>query len=237
MGWPQVARLQIGGALIDGTSEDETWSCSLHLCTFSGGEPQWLEDIQPLLDDIRDSLTEWWDSGDAHTTDKASFDFVKLNNINADGHYNENVTYEASTGTTSLGQQSQAVPNFLSVAWTWETNQARGIGHRGRMYPPNGVFQFTGSRVNDAAMDQVLSSGRTFLRAIWLNPASVGGIVPRGNGGRLLQPVVASPGTPRNGNSGVAVPIVAVSADNIYDVQRRRKNQANKTRSGPLAIL
>jgi hypothetical protein len=210
MAWPRHALVHFGGSL----PGPETWSCGIRT---SGSSTGFLPDPDSYLNDIFAGLSSWFSNVANMVTANATLQYVKANNINATGHYNDPVTHVHSyTGTINGGASSQVVP-FVAMCYSWTTAAARGIAHTGRIYMP---VTTTGVQGTSVAAPADVTKYVNAAHALLL-------IISNGSGAtaNLTVPSVVSPGAPSNGNLGVIRQINGVRVGNVFDVQRRRKAQ------------
>jgi len=200
----------------------EVWECTVRLSADGGGGVT--IDPDAYLDYIAVSLPIWFANSDNQMCASALLKFVKANHIGADGLYVDKTTTHVHDFTPGVaGGVGPIGPQFCSRVFTWETAVARGPGHRGRIYPPNATVAVSGSafRCSVGSRDDAAHAGAGLL-ALLKNAAG-----PNGTKGT---PVVAS-------NIGGAIhPITGCSADDIFDVQRRRKNRIKGTRSATVGF-
>lgn len=215
MTFPKHALIQFGGTLAELSGPKEVWACGVRVYT---GAPAgfWLNDPQAYANKIATPLRTWFQLTANGMVSSASIEWVKVNNIRPDGKYNDATTHQAAITAGNGGNPPIGVPSFCSVATTWETGLTRGLAHRGRVYLPNYMFSATGSQIPSASVDQVVAAGKALLNIINSNT----------DGTTLVQPIVVS-----SVGAGATNLITGVSADNVYDVQRRRKNRLTATRN------
>ena len=205
----------MGGSWINDNTE--IWECTVRLQANGGGGVTL--DCGAYLTDISNDVQSWFEAGANYTSSSATLKWIKANHVDAAGHYvDSTTTHVFDYSGTIVGINPDRAPGFCSLAYTWETANARGPGHRGRIYPPNNTFVTTSSafKVNDAARDYNATAATQLLIALQNRG---------GADGRKGVPVVASK------VNGAIVPIIGATSDNIYDVQRRRKNRIVGTRS------
>ena len=210
----------IGGSWVNDTNE--VWECTVRLQANGGGGDTL--DPDAYLAAIATPLKTWFTTVATHMSNAATLAWVKANHVGADGNYVDPTTTHvhdySPVGVGGLGQYS---PGFCSLAYTWETANARGPGHRGRIYPPNCTWVTDSSAFKVTAADATTNATNgAGLLAVLKNTASAPGL--HGT------PVVASK------VNGAIIPITGCTSDNVYDVQNRRKNRIKGTRSAIVAF-
>lgn len=185
------------GTLLEATGQPtEIWQVGVRLTGVT--------DLDAYADAIIDTVHQWWVLSDNLMSTSAILDGIKVAAVTATGTAPA-IDRPASDHPT--GPSAATLPNFCSVAITWETADPKSKGGRGRIYPPIAPT-FTGSSILTNKAANCASAGVSLLDAL--------------TGGQTLQeatPVVASK------VYGTLKPIVAASADCIIDTQRRRRNQ------------
>ena len=175
-------------------------------------------DEAAYMEAIATPLATWF-NGANHMCSQAQLSFLKVNRINALGHYASSTdtnVHDYAAGTV-VGASGVRGPQFCTLAYTWETAAKRGPAHRGRIYPPNATYDLVGSfRVSPANAVVNAVAGLDLLTV--LHNAG-------GGSGLVGFPIVAS------SIGGVIHPITGVTSDDVYDVQRRRKNRIKPARS------
>jgi hypothetical protein len=207
--------VQFGGSLLQGATGIEIWSCGVRVVAdaATGG---FLPDLETYLGNLVTSLSSWFSTSGNGMSTESRLEWIKANNINGDGSYNEAITHSRDITPVVGGQTNvNGVPQFCSVAMTFETGAVRGYAHRGRIYPPNFGYKSTGGFLSTTDRTSVINSGKALLAAI--NVISNGPTFK-------AQPAVVS-------KTNAWKLITGVSVDNVYDVQRRRKNRVLSVRA------
>lgn len=209
--------VEFGGELAQRDGTPDIWACGIR--TIAHNEQAPAPNPAQFLDAIATALAAWFTSNSQAMANTASLTYLKINNIDAAGHYADPTnTNVHNFGAGTVGASAGIAPSFCSVVTTWETNNARGLAHRGRIYLPNYTFPSVGSQLATGAPTTVAQSGEKLC-------VDVLGAGRSASYENYLEPWVFSK------TLAQAHPIVAVTADNVYDVQRRRKNQVSATRS------
>jgi hypothetical protein len=105
------------------------------------------------------------------------------------------------------------MPYDVSAVMTWESDQARGLAHRGRIYPPN-VPQLAGGKIIDADVTLIANAGVSLIDLLGAGDAGATTAIPS---------ILSS-------TDQAFRHIFAVSVDNIPDVQGRRDNAITGSR-------
>lgn len=202
-----------GGVLDTAQTPGEIWQCGIRVVTTGGsGDGLPLPNPQQYADGLAPLLSSWFGLTNHRIPSVARLDYVKVNNIGADGKYVDPVTHIHTYSPGIPGGSVATVPSILCCVLSWSTAHTRGPGARGRIYPPNfAAAQFTpgSSRILASDITALTLSGQDLLQAI------VGG---GGASDLELMPVVASRVNATN------TPITGVRVGNVWDVQRRRKD-------------
>jgi hypothetical protein len=149
-----------GGKLTNNTSPDQ-WQCGVRLAILDPDGISWragLSDPQVYLNALHAPLLTWFQralvttAGSEFATLRADayLDWVKVNNIDALGHYADPTTTHRFdySGTAGGGGSVNIIPPFVTAAVSLTTALARGRGHRGRIYLPFSIPLSTTERVN-----------------------------------------------------------------------------------------
>lgn len=210
------AKAEFGGSLLSSVGGAEIWACTLALHT---GQPAgyWLANPQSYANLVGPLLKAWFIDPANTLPSNAQLEYLKVNNIDAAGHYAEPVTHQYLVTGTVKGPTPANLPSFCSVCTTWETGNKRGPAHRGRMFLPNYTYSADGSFLQAAIPPLVVATGKKLLSVFLQNEPT---------GGLLVRPCVVS-----KIGTGALQEINGVSCDNIYDFQSRRKNRLNGLRT------
>lgn len=206
----------------------ESWCCSLKLChvgeSVDGAAArlvnnQWIENttdaaFQAWVDgSLKDSVVAYHSSSALQLAPQARLEFVKMNPINEDGHYQRPNTFQTSFAPISGGGSSGRVPNQISLVVTLLTNVSRGPASKGRFYlpMPNLPMDNEEGLYLQANVDQVRDVTKTFLESI----ADVPGADFVGS----AEPAVMS----RKDGAPASREVKQVSVGRAPDTQRRRR--------------
>lgn len=207
-----------GGDFVGETGEG--WECTLRVTEASGGD---VLDPVAYLAAIKTPLSTWFAAATSKMTVESRLSWIKCNRIGPDGRYSDKAnSHRTDYATPVSGSASSAAPAFISLAYTWETGNARGRAHRGRMYPPSGYNCSSAMQVSTTDRDAAAAAGKALL-AVFANAAG-------SNVQTKPMPSIYS------GLDATVHAITGVSVNSTYDVQRRRKAQVKGTRSAIVAF-
>lgn len=152
----------------------------------------------------------------------ATLEWVKVNNItagevgkgNPGGKYADKSTTNVHTYTPVTGASAATVPGFVTAAVSLTTDKQRGPGHRGRIYLPLAIVSVGTGRLTTQNQTQCIKTVKALLDVLnnAQDQASNGTDLP-------VDPVIASR------VNGTLNPIRGIACGDVYDVQRRRKEQ------------
>jgi hypothetical protein len=220
------ALLRFGGRWF----ETETWSCGLRLITDDSAatQEQWVSVLRAnevgqepaLLTEMRGFVEAWFLRGTSQISNMARLDYVSLNAIRPDGQYADPGnphTYEYGAGSAPTGPVQATTLPQVTICVSLRTQQTRGAGTHGRIYPPT-VIQPTGAgRIGSSTAGGIAESMATLLEDI----ATVEEVTLAGS---IRAAVVSELGDP-----GPARIITRVLVGDVFDTQRRRRNQLQET--------
>lgn len=215
--------MEFGGLLSEAGSYGEIWSCGIRCFSINNNAPVTSANLDAYLDALAPLLLAYWNVPQNGMVTTATLGHLKLNNINAAGRYAEDTTHQHDYAAGLNGPNSQLAPNFCSVVWTWETGIARGRAHRGRMYPPNPSYAPQGGKISGTDRDSAANAAQRFIHDVC---RAIRGTAVED----MLSPHVFSK------LDGSHHPITGATVDDVYDVQRRRKNQAHPSRSALVPV-
>jgi hypothetical protein len=214
MAYTSHVLVAFGGTWVD--TPGEVWENTVRISSNGGGGVTL--DPGAYITAIKTALSTWFTNSATKMSSSAVLGWLKANTIGSDGKYVDKTTthlWDYAAGI--VGAQAPVGPQFLSLAYTWETAAARGPAHRGRIYPPNAGYGIsTAFEVNSSQRDANAAAGAALLTVL----KNAGG-----TDGTKGTPVIAS-------NIGAAIQnITGCTSDTVFDVQRRRKNRVKGTRS------
>lgn len=198
----------------------ERWENTVRLSNDGGGGST-LDQAAYMLD-IKAALLAWFTAATSWMSNKALIDTLKVNAIGEDGKYASSTLTNVTAYTPTAGAVAPSQDGIMSCCYSWHTANVRGPAHHGRIYPPNPTKSLvTAFRISAADATAHATAGKALLTVL-RNSAGVAG--------RQGTPVIASK------IGGAMNAITGVSSDDVYDVQRRRKNRISPTSSAILAF-
>lgn len=158
----------------------------------------------------------WFTTSSSKVSSNYKCDYVKLALLNTDGKTDlaNVVTHNYPTALTGGYTGGQNPPQIALVA-TLQSNVPRGLASKGRMYLPGIGQGIQGDgKIIQVAQAEMATNFQTFMNQLRNNFAIPG------------QPILASEGRIGIGGSGPINKLVtSVKIGNVYDTQRRRRNQ------------
>lgn len=213
------AELRFGGPSF---SNQETWSCGLKLKQLGGDSPTAMQsNILATLDQVEDAVIAYFQDPNASFNGGMRLQWIRFNVISAaTGKYfypNNPIIREIENPIAPPGPINVAQ---IAYAVTLRGTQRRGPGSRGRWFVPVGIgassVTSTGVMPENAAIAFADAAG-TFLSAL-ADTAGPGDL-------DQWSPWLYGDGVGGASDSAVAT----VSVGNVYDTQRRRRNQLEET--------
>jgi len=210
----KVVHVTMSGVMLGGA---EIWQTGFYI-----GKPEGDAEVptQAQADGIRDAWATFFASGPPAIHNSYKFDQLKMARLNIGGLYDGSQVIVSSPATAVPGARAGAplAPQLALVA-TLVAGSGKGLAGKGRMYLP-GVSEgldATG-RINAAACQGIATNLATFFN-------EVNGIM--GFDGEVIN---ASKGTAKLAGIGARnVPVNGVRVGNVFDTQRRRRNQLAET--------
>lgn len=208
------------GGTINGQTGKDVWQCGIRGGSFNApGTPFGNSDA--FIAQLFPDLSAWYSSAAQNMHLDCTLDWLKINDINALGHYIDPTTHrhDYSPVVAPVGT-GRATPAYMSLCYTFGTAKARGRAHKGRIYPPNGGYGCSkGSETAASSAAGAAASGELLLSKI-VNASDVAT-----TGVDKFDPCVYS------AIDGSYNRITTVSCDCLFDEQHRRKEQTVTTRS------
>lgn len=153
--------LQWGGKL----PGNESWSCGLRFAAVvdvNSGDPA------GMLAGVTTAVQAFHTAALTTTSPDCKLSFVKLNMINATGHYALQSTFEQIVADVAGGGSATTrYPNQVALAVSLITDVSRGPAHRGRFYVPmpTAIVAADGL-ISTSARDGVKTAATTFLNSL-----------------------------------------------------------------------
>jgi hypothetical protein len=215
MGYPRHMLFVFGGTQTAASEAGEIWQCGIR-CAPAAGSAHDYGDEDAILAAIQGPFKTWYTGAGANMRSDFRLEYLKLNEIAADGSYADpTTTHRFDYGTFGSGATTPSTPSIITLAWTWTTARLRGIASRGRIYPPVAVVTASGSpRVTSTVTANSVTAAKALLS-----------VLSRPNGVDFeLAPCVVSAGSNGGAGTGAIEDITGVKVGDVADVQRRRKN-------------
>lgn len=214
----KVVHVTLHGTCWEGAEE---WQTGFYIGTPTADAPR---PTQAAADFIRDKWVTFFSSQKGNIANNFKFDTCKMALLRKDGKYDGEAVESHPTGTVSGGAiSSQPLPPQVALVATLIGGSGKGLGGKGRMYLPgvNAFLQGNG-HIGAPAPQDVATTLATFINDVNAEPAVEGRVinVSRGHKTDLLG-VVSYDGA-RN------VFVNGVRVGDVYDTQRRRRNQLNE---------
>lgn len=163
------------------------------------------------LDDIEAHVLTWWNAAKTSLSAAAHWDFLKVNAIDAAGHYGSQVTNAIYYALDEAGHVGTGIvgPFQNALCLSLRTQYTRGRASRGRMYLPieNVGISATSGEVTTGEPDVLATATAALLSNVNDNP---------GIDWANTRAAVVS-------EFGAANAITAVRAGKVVDTQRRRR--------------
>lgn len=215
----------------------EEWSCGLRVMTDdnSATVQQWIDTLEPnepggiptVLEAIKDLVEDWFLRAGTGIPNQARLDYVAMNAILPDGKYadpgNPHI-FEYPAGEAPTGPLQAAALPQVTVCLSLRTATQRGTATKGRIYPPTAIQATADGRVGSSTAQGMGDSAAVLLEGISEvdSPFLAGG---------LRVGVVSNISGPNGDTSGLGPSriVTRVLVGNVFDTQRRRRNQLVET--------
>lgn len=200
-----------GGKLLAATAggTDEIWECTVRGVQLDNPDHT-VNDPIGFMNGIQSPLATWFHDASNLMSTFSTLEFVKVNNIGADGKYQDPShanTHDYTPGI--VGGKDPIHPDIISCCWSWRTARTRGPGSKGRIYPPNMTLGTASNMdLSSGQRDQHLAAAQRLLHIFQIGDGDTAAMLP----------VVASKVDASN------TPITTIAVGSILDVQRRRKS-------------
>lgn len=214
-----------GGPLTSLSPGDE-WQCGVRVRMLDPDGISWrggAADPAAYMAAIQAPLLTWFKKAASTTAGSefmglrsdATLAWLKVNNIDTLGHYAQPVANRFDYAAQQQGGTlAAALPPFVTASISWLTALTRGRGHRGRIYLPLGLATTRNTgQLTVTEQTQCNGTGKGLLDVLKNFTDTTGTAVP----------VIASK------LNGATNTITGIATGNVYDVQRRRKEQIPET--------
>lgn len=192
------------------TYPGEIFTTSLSIVPVVGNDIPQPIDLAPLAA----VCSSWFSNGGSRIPSLCKLTTIKLNRIAPNGKYADpSASFFFDYETPVAGGSSGSVPPQLTMAVTLETQKQRGLGARGRMFPPlvaPGIG--TDGLVSETTSREIADSATAFITAI--NALDFPGVV----------------GVASDVREGAFVRCTRVSVGRTIDTQRRRRSAMSDLR-------
>lgn len=215
-------KVTFGGSVYDGA---DIWSCGINFGLLGGGSITTNQaEIDAAAQAVQGSVKLWFEGEDAHISQYAQLEWVKVAIIGKDGLYKYDAgLYDYEEGV--VGYENNYVAPQLSVALTMESTKRRAPGRFARIYPPLNVpSTLDDGRVPEAWCTDMAQSFSLLIGGI------SDGLGASFSAATTAVPIVASQKTPEHNR------VVTVKVGNVIDTQRSRRNQIAEVYTTPVAI-
>lgn len=205
MAYPSHYLLDFGGSLLDG---QDTWSNHIRFTTG-------LVDVEGALDDITTDVSTMIATANSGYSAAVHLEYVKLNEIDALGHYADQTTTHVRELTTPVSGTSSAVyiPQ-VSLCVSLLTANARGYASKGRVFVPIPALSpsSTNGKLSATVCTNVANAWAQFIANL--------GNTPGLDVGQFQPAVVSSVPV-----EGAINEVTAVRVGDVLDTQQRRRRQ------------
>lgn len=206
----KVARVTIHGTNFNGAEE---WTTGFYAGLTSGDA---LAPTQEYADGVAANWQTFWTNVTSKVSSVWKTDYIKVSTLGQDGKtIADSAVYSYYSNPIAGGGQSDSFPPQVALVATLRSQNQRGLAAKGRMYLPgiNGVLGADG-HIPSSIVNDIATNFSTFLTAcnsIQNQP----GVVILASQGRKA-PLVGPP---------VNAAVTDIRIGNVYDTQRRRRNQ------------
>lgn len=210
----KVARITINGTCFGGL---EHWSTGFY-CGAPGADAT--VPTEAFLSIVNDAWKTFFQTTTAYVSGYYQTTEIRGALLGTDGktipgginHFYVNTPYSGGSGNSALPPQTALVA-------TLATATPRGLGSKGRMYLPgiNTAVKADG-HIDSTAATQIATALSTFLKAVNATVEQPGVVITASAGSK---PPLVGPGVNRV--------VTAVKVGNVYDTQRRRRNELVET--------
>jgi surface antigen len=215
----RVSRVTIHGKYAGGVEE---WSTGFYLGKENADAAL---PTQAQVDAIATAWKNFFTGVGQNISASWSTDYVKIASMGTDGRSDAQDTVYSNYVTQPTGSGGNLYPPQIALAASFTSAKMRGVGSHGRMYLPGiSIGLDTTGHVGGAGLTAVLGAFKTFINAC--NAASASGdIVILASHGSINKD-----GTPKIGGSApINKAVTGIKIGNVFDTQRRRRNQLAET--------
>lgn len=212
----KVIHVTLSGSMLGGA---EQWQTGFYV-----GQPDAdaLVPNQAYADAVRNAWATFFASGPPAINNTYKFEQVKLARLNEAGKYDGSDVVVSSPVAPVAGNRAGApLPPQLALVATLIAGSGKGLAGKGRMFLP-GVSEGvdTTGHIGTTACQAIATGLATFFNTINASTDQPGQVINASKGRANLAGIGA-----RN------VPVNGVRIGNVYDTQRRRRNQLTEVYS------
>jgi len=208
-----VQRVTISGTCANGGEE---WSTGFFVGEASADASN---PTQTFADAIRTAWQTFFTSANSWVSGFYLTNEIKISQLGTDGKTMLDNTIFSTYATPISGTKATPIyPPQISLVATLQSSLSRGLAAKGRMYLP-GIVAFIdgGGHISNTDATNIQTNLKTFLDAV--NTAA-----PAGS-----RVILASAGRGTAGTGARNEPVTRIRVGNVYDTQRRRRNQLAET--------
>jgi hypothetical protein len=210
----KVARITLHGTNFNGAEE---WTTGFYM-GLEGSDA--LAPTTGFLDEVKTAWAAFWTNSTSKVSSVWKTDYIKAVTLGTNGKTDPDSAVYSYYGTPIAGGgQSDSFPPQCALVATLQSNNPRGLAAKGRMYLPgiNGVLGADG-RIPSSIVNDITTNMSTFLSAVNSIQDQPGVIILASQG--RTAPLVGGP---------VNAAVTTLRIGNVYDTQRRRRNQLQET--------
>lgn len=210
----KVTRVTLFGTMFGGAEE---WSTGFFLGSPGGDAPA---PSQAGADAIRDYWATFWGTPNAGVRNSWQFLGCKLSLLNEDGKTDlDNIVTSYTTAAVNGAGGGSPFPPQIALVATLVSGSGKGLAGKGRMYLPGIAHGVDGGgHIGTTEVGYVATALQTFLNAV--------------NGSIDAQGTVINASAGRAAFAGIGAinrVVDSIRVGNVYDTQRRRRNQLAET--------
>jgi len=213
-------KVTIFGDMLNGAEE---WSTGFHMGGADGGSgnfgvnADWVNALAAAWE------TYWKNSAHGHHSNFRTLG-VKAGVVNVDTKFDLStiITRTYPAPITGGNPNVTLYPPQIALVASLESANRRELGGKGRMYLPGVGFSISGGGVIDSGAQTAIANGiRTFFDTIEDAAGSPGYVMIASQGRKNSSGTVTAPPVNRR--------VTNVRVGNVYDTQRRRRNQLSES--------
>ena len=211
----RVSRVTIHGTVAGGVEE---WSTGFYY----GNETADADlPSQQLVDDIATAWTAFYTGVGQNFSGAYKADYVKIASMGTDGRSDAGDTVYHTYTNGPAGSGQFLFPPQIALAATMVSTKPRGVAAKGRMYLPGvSVGLDATGHVGSGGLTAILGAFKTFLNACNASAASPNVVILASHGSLNADGTIKIGGT-----AALNKAVVGIKIGNVYDTQRRRRNQ------------